>query len=53
MANMLGGIDSSDPNETDVTYTYNGMLQRGWRSENGPTFFLRRKKLAKKDLDDV
>ncbi len=34
-ANMLGGIDSSDSNETDVAYTYNGALQRTWRLENG------------------
>jgi RHS repeat-associated protein len=35
MANLLAGIDSSDPAETDVSYTYTGDLKRVWRSENG------------------
>jgi RHS repeat-associated protein len=35
MAKLLRGIDSSDSNDIHVSYTYNGMLQRGWRSENG------------------
>src|SRR5690606_9990089 len=34
-ANMLGAINSSDPNDTDVAYTYTGDLKRLWRWENG------------------